>query len=93
MSVDLKRSTADPADEFLQYRALSSLAVISLAAGLLSGLALFDWFWIVLPISGVLLGVAAWRKVKSRPDELTGLLLAKIGLCSPCCFCLPVPPG
>ena len=80
MSVDLERSTADAADEFLQYRALSSLAVISLAAGLLSGLALFDWFWIVLPISGVLLGVAAWRKVKSRPDELTGLPLAKVGL-------------
>ncbi len=79
MSVDLERSIDGAADDFLQYRALSSLAVMSLIAGLLSALALFDWFWIVLPIGGVLLGLCAWRKVKSRPDELTGLAMAKTG--------------
>ena len=77
MSVDLESAIDEVPDEFLQYRALSSLAVISLIVALLSVLTLFDWFWLVLPVCGILLGLCAWRKVKSRPAELTGLALAK----------------
>ena len=64
-------------DELLQAIRPCSLAVISLVVALLSVLALFDWTWIVLPISGILLGVCAWRSVKRRSDELTGLPLAQ----------------
>jgi hypothetical protein len=80
MSVDLEPAIDEVPDEFLQYRALSSLAVISLIVGLLSVLTLFDWFWLVLPVCGILLGVCAWRNVKSRPTELTGLALAKLAV-------------
>ncbi len=80
MSVELEPAIDEAADDLLQYRALSTLAVISLIVGLLSALALFDWIWLVLPVCGIVLGLCAWRNVKKRPDELSGLALAKAGV-------------
>ncbi len=80
MSVDLERETDEANDEFLHYRALSPLAIVSLVAGLFSVLALFDWLWLGIPLTGLLAGILAWRKIKSRPNELSGLALSQVGL-------------
>jgi hypothetical protein len=80
MSVELQRGTDEAPNDFSQYRALSTLAVMSLVVGLLSSLALLDWVWLPIAVAGVLLGAHAWRKVNSRRDELSGAGLAKTGL-------------
>lgn len=63
-----------------EYRAISSPAVASLALGLLSALALFDWWMLVLPAVAIGLGVVALRKIRAQGAELTGGILAKIGI-------------
>lgn len=66
--------------EYIQYRALSSLAVTSLVVGLFSALALLDWMGAVIPLVGILVGALAWRQIQRRPDELSGLGIARAGL-------------
>ena len=66
--------------EYVQYRALSSLAVTSLVVGLFSAMAWLDWIGAVIPAVGILLGALAWRQIKRRPDELSGLGIARAGL-------------
>ena len=63
-----------------QYRALSPAAVLALGLGLLSGLAFFDWVWAVFPAVGIVAGITAWRRIRSRPGELTGAPLAILGV-------------
>jgi hypothetical protein len=67
--------TAEP-----EYRALSPAAVLALGLGLLSVLAFFDWVWALFPAVGLVTGIRAWRKIRNRPEELTGAPLAMIGL-------------
>jgi hypothetical protein len=63
-----------------EYRAVSSFAVASLALGLLSALALFDWWMLALPAVAITLGLFALRQIRRRGEELTGGVLAKIGV-------------
>ena len=68
-------------DDYGQYRALSASAVISLVIGAISAIALLD-FWILkaVPALGMVLGLSALQRIRSRPDELSGLKQARIGL-------------
>ena len=62
------------------YRHVSSLAVGSLVCGALSWLgAYFEWF-LVLPLLGIGLGLAALTRIDRFPDELTGSTVAKVGI-------------
>lgn len=70
---------ASQSPEF-EYRALSTLAVFSLACGFFSFLALFDLSLGLIPLVGVLTGVRAVRKIKRSPQDLTGAGLAKAGI-------------
>jgi hypothetical protein len=63
-----------------EYRAISSSAVSCLALGVLSVLALLDWWMLVLPALAIVFGILALRQIRVRGDELTGAPLAKIGL-------------
>jgi hypothetical protein len=75
MSVDLEYRSAET--EPLTYRAVSRAAVVSFALGLLSIVAILDWSLVAIPLVGILLGLYAVAQVRSRGDELTGLILAK----------------
>jgi len=71
----------DTEDEGLyQYRALSSGAVVALVLGLLSLLAMTDYWLVAVPIVGVVWGVVALRQIRARPEELTGRGMAWAGL-------------
>ena len=63
-----------------QYRALSSGAVVAFVLGLLSLLALTDYWLVAVPIVGVIWGVVALRQIRARPEELTGRGMAWAGL-------------
>jgi hypothetical protein len=81
MSVDVgRRVRPDDDEQFLEYRALSTAAVASLVAGVLSLTAPLAWIFLAFPVLGLALGLIAWRRIRSRPDELAGLPLAKAGL-------------
>jgi hypothetical protein len=79
MSVELDRQPND-AEQFEQYRALSTSAVAALIVGLLSSLAILDWTLVAVPLIGVATSAFAVWKVKRHSDELTGLTLARAGL-------------
>jgi hypothetical protein len=82
----------DAADqEVVQYRALSSLALAGLCAGLLSPLALVDAALWVVPLAAVLVsGVALWR-IDSRWPELVGRPAALAGLLLGTAFLVAAP--
>jgi len=64
----------------LPYRHVSTLAVGSLVCGALSWLgAYFEWF-LLLPLLGIGLGLAALTRIDRFPDELTGVAVAKVGI-------------
>ncbi len=66
----------DPAEE---YRALSSSAVAALALGILSPLAMFDWWLGLIPLTAVILGIVALRTIRTHRGEYTGAGLAIAG--------------
>jgi hypothetical protein len=84
MSVELEPTVARPSDvldnDQPQYRALSSGAVAALVLGLLSLVALCDYWLVVVPLAGVVWSVVALRQVRARRSELTGIPLAWAGL-------------
>jgi hypothetical protein len=79
MSVNIE-SSPPAAEEYEQYRALSTASVASVIVGLLSSLAILDWTLVMVPAAGVLLGAYAWISVHRRSAELTGEGLARAGL-------------
>lgn len=83
MSVDLEARDVSPeAQSDFTYRTLSSGAVLSMVMGVLSAAALLDWTMLAIPVLGILIGLGAIRSIRRRPDELTGLVLARAGLYS-----------
>ena len=72
--------SVDDYDQALEYRAICSSAIASLVLGLLSGLALLDWWLALVPMAGLVLGFVALRKIRSQPREYTGGILAVIGI-------------
>jgi hypothetical protein len=75
-----------PEADYASYRAISPAAVGSLVLGLASVSAFINWWLVVIPIAGVLLGIFAWRQISERSDELTGrpLALAGVALSAAC---------
>lgn len=63
-----------------EYLALSSAAVVALVLGLLSFLAMADYWLVAVPIVGVIWAIVALRQIRQRPDELTGRAMAWAGL-------------
>lgn len=79
MSVNVAQDPEFVADDYRQYRSLSSLAVVSLVAGVLSALTFVDWMLAAIPMAGIVAGVLAMRRIRAAPDAYTGELLALIG--------------
>ena len=81
MSMDVQLGEAiDVTESDNDYRALSGAAVMSLALGFLSALALFTLYLAVIPISGVLFGLYAVLQIRKHPSELTGRGVAIAGM-------------
>lgn len=75
----------NPADA---YRTLSTAAVASFVLGVLSILALLDWWLALIPIAGVTLGIMALRNIRKQPQEYTGRGVAIAGITLGILFCL-----
>jgi len=82
----------DTADqEVVRYRAISSLAMIALLAGLLSPLAMLATsLWLVPLTAVVIAGLALWR-IASRAPELIGRPAALVGLMLGVAFLIASP--
>lgn len=88
MSIDSATRVVDLDQERLEYRALSSAAVIALVLGLLSWLIALltrDSLTAALllspvPLAGLVMGLRARLAIRRRPDELTGQGIAMAGL-------------
>ena len=81
MSMDVQLDEAiDVTESDNDYRALSGAAVMSLALGFLSALALFTLYLAIIPISGVLFGLYAVVQIRKHPSELTGRGVAIAGM-------------
>jgi hypothetical protein len=90
MSIELHPAVSS-AEDYEQYRALSTAAVVSLIVGLLSPLAMFDWTLLGIPVIGVPLAAYGWWHVKRRSDELTGAPLAIAGFGLSLVFAIAAP--
>jgi hypothetical protein len=80
MSVNLEHTAIPVASEPFEYRALSAAAVSSVTFGVLSLLALFDWWLVSIPVIGAAVSAYALWQIRRRPAELTGAPLAVAGL-------------
>jgi hypothetical protein len=78
MSTDATQPTkpAKPA----RYRAVSAPAVACLVFGVLSSLTILDWTLAIFPLSTLVLGWQALKRIRRNPEELTGRKLAQAGL-------------
>ena len=82
----------DAADEEVaRYRALSSLAVAGLLAGLLSPLAMFAPVLWLVPLAAVVLSGLALRRIAARWPELVGRPAALAGLMLGVAFLVAAP--
>jgi len=79
MSVELEQVDSPDTDGYLEYRALSSLAVASLLFGVISIVTFLSWWLVVIPVLGLATGVVAYRRIARMPRELTGKPLAVSG--------------
>lgn len=76
------KSWASPAERPLDepYRALSTLAVVSLLVSPFSLLALVDWSLAIVPAVGIACGMWALARIRRQAGELTGERLALVGV-------------
>ena len=79
MSVDIAQEPNSIEDDYRQYRALSTLAVVSFVAGLLSVLTFVGWSLAAIPMAGIIAGVLGLRQIRANPDAYTGEHFALIG--------------
>lgn len=79
MSIDVAAPYSQ-AEQYEQYRSLSTSAVASLIVGLLSSAAILDWSLLSIPLVGIALSSFALIKVRRHRDELSGEVLARAGL-------------
>ncbi len=82
MSVQLDQppSPSYETDDFVQYRALSALAVVSCAIGVLSVLAFVDWTLAIIPLVGMICGAIALVRIRANSAELSGEGFALAGV-------------
>jgi hypothetical protein len=62
------------------YRSLCPLAVAGLVCGVFSALVVFGWTFAAVPVGGVLFGLAALKRIRRAPGELSGAALARLGI-------------
>ena len=67
-------------DPGAHYREVNRFAVISVVLGALSILTMFGWFFGVLPLAGIVLGVLALRQIDAAPGDMTGRGFAIAGI-------------
>lgn len=67
-------------NEIPSYRAISALAVTSALLGVVSALCFVDLNWLPAAALGLIFGVMAERKIRRRPDALTGRSFAQAGI-------------
>jgi hypothetical protein len=72
--------TPDGLAERDRYRSLSALAVAALLLGPLSILVLVGQALVLLPLTAIVCGVLALRRIRRAPDELSGASLARLGI-------------
>ncbi len=93
----LKPDTSSPSlfvaadEEVVRYRAISSLAVAGLLAGLFSPLAMLAPVLWLLPLATVLLSGLALRRIAARSPELVGRPAALTGLLLGTAFLVAAP--
>ncbi len=63
-----------------RYRAISGLAVGSLALGVLSIVTALHWMLGIIPLAGIVLGWLGLREIRLAPEERTGRSVAIAGL-------------
>ena len=63
-----------------RYHTLSAPAVASLVFGVLSAATVADWTVAVVPMVGIILGFVALRRIKKKPEIMTGRGLARAGI-------------
>ena len=76
----MSTDACDPYDEYnddehdhdRRYRAVQPLAVLSLVFGALSIATIFNWFFGLVPVAGIVLGTLALRRINRSPQELQG---------------------
>ena len=75
--MDQERFHSSEQDQYHQYRSLSFLAVVAIVFGIISipsaAAASMNAFLLVFPFIGILLGLTAVFKLRSRTNEFTGL--------------------
>jgi len=66
-----------------RYRAIGGAVVAAAVLALFSPLAFLDWWLVIVPVLGIVLGLVAWRDINARPTELGGkrLAVASIAVC------------
>lgn len=88
MSAELGTYDAGLVDAPLEYRALSTGAIVSLILGFASVFTLLTaptsiqatLMMVPIPIAGLCFGIYAWLKIRQLPDELTGGRIAVAGM-------------
>lgn len=79
MSVDIAEEPGFVEEDYRRYRAVSTLAVVSFVAGLLSALTFLGWSLAAVPMIGIIAGVLGLRQIRANPDGYTGEHFALIG--------------
>ncbi|HET6883134.1 MAG TPA: DUF4190 domain-containing protein [Pirellulales bacterium] len=79
MSVEISPAPDLVEDDYRQYKALSTLAVVSFAAGVLSVLTFVGWSLAAIPMVGIVAGLLAVRQIRATPDVYTGEHFALVG--------------
>ena len=72
--------TAALNEEFDAYRAICPAAIASVLLGVLSPVSVLSIFLVLIPFLGVLIGLYALLQIRQRRTELTGTLIAYIGI-------------
>jgi hypothetical protein len=73
-------STATESEQLLQYRSISSLAVVALLFGLASPLALVNPLLLAVPLAAVILALFALRQIAANEEVLSGRNLALVAV-------------
>jgi len=68
-------------DSTAHYRAMSRAATWSVVLGIASVASALHWAFLLVPLAGIYLAVAAKRHIREAPEELTGLAVARTGMC------------
>jgi hypothetical protein len=78
--IDESEESAQP----IQYRSLSVLAILGMAAAVFSFLTIFHWLFWLIPLTAIFLGYRAVKQIRHAPTEYTGLIFARSAMTIAC---------